>query len=144
MKKLFALFLLIAFLSIASVQSTKAQYEPMKTYTLISHHYDSNGWFFFLDTALTGKAPLMVQVYDSVGAVWATPTVVCDSVSRRTFTNTTDEGWLTALLQFQKLSNNPFGILNVPNSFYYRWQGTTTTKIHYPSRYTKLRVYYRP
>lgn len=143
MKKLFALFLLTAFMAVANVETAKAQYQPMKTTLTYTHWYDSNGWYFSIDTLLAGKAPVMIQVFDSVSNVWATPTVVCDSVSRRAFSNASDDAWFTALIQYQKLSNNPFGIMNALANFYYRWQGTTTTKIHYPSRYTKLRVYYR-
>ena len=143
MKKLFALFTLTAFLLIANVNTAHAQYQPMKTYVLITHTYDSNGWYFALDTPLTGKAPVMVQLYDSTLLAWGTPTVICDSVSRRTFSNTTDEGWFTALVQYQKLAANPFGIMNCLANFYYRWQGTTSTKLYYPSHYNKIRFYYR-
>lgn len=143
MKKLFALLTLTAFLFIANVQTTKAQYQPMKTYVLITHTYDSNGWYFALDTPLNGKAPVMIQLYDSTLLAWTTPTPISDSVSRRSFSNTTDEGWFTALVQYQKLANNPFGIMNTLANFYYRWQGSTSTKIHYPSHYNKMRVYYR-
>lgn len=143
MKKFIALLTLTAFLLIANVNTAHAQYQPMKTYVLITHTYNGTGWYFPLDTALTGKAPVMVQLYDSTTLKWATPTAICDSISSLSFTNTTDEGWFTALVQYQKLSANPFGIMNCLANFYYRWQGTTTTKIYYPSHYNKMRVYYR-
>lgn len=137
MKKLFALLsisLLIIFIS----PSVHAQTAPIKTSSLLTHTYDVNGWYFVLDT-LAGKAPVMIQVYDSTTSTWATATVACDSISRRTFGNTRDQAWLTGLLQYQK-SYNTFGIL--PETFYYRL--LSTGKLYYPSHYNKLLVYYRP
>lgn len=135
MKKFLSVICLTVCLLITATP-VKAQFQPMKTSLVLAHTYDSNGWYFALDT-LAGKVPVMIQVYDSLGT-WSNATITCDSVSRRSFANTRDEAWLNAMLQYQK-GYTPFGLMMT--AFFYKW--ASTGKLYYPSHYSKLLVYYR-
>ena len=138
MKKLFGLFLMAAMLVMvnAPINELSAQKNLVTITPTISA-----GVATYPLGALIGKAPMQIQFLDSATGTFTDPAAVYALPQSYTFTLThakQDQGWLNALLYYQK-NQSALGTISLPQ--YYTWQAydTITTK----SRYTSLQVLYR-